>query len=290
MPMSAMDLTSVPASSGPYFGTFAGGFNESSIGPSIESAGMFGEHIESLSSSASNSGDVSYAVPRRTSNLQSRLSWHGPESVTQAFANLQQQQQNHHHHQQQQRFINTLGVSMGGEVPELALPMMGDGNVMAMGGDVNVGTSTVDWTMLAGIPGQAHVTDISMSTPPPVSQLQMQHMNGIGAIDGHVANQFHGHGHSHSVSVSHGGIGHGPGRVSSMSAMDVAASGVMVSGSESSGSNNFLALYDDLLRDPSSLMTVLGQDLSGWQCPTKTNTIDPAALCAVDPESNNNLM
>ncbi|KAJ1943133.1 hypothetical protein EC988_006312 [Linderina pennispora] len=63
------------------------------------------------------------------------------------------------------------------------------------------------------------------------------------------------------------------------------ASGAIGPHVDGHGNQGFLALYDEMLRDPTSLMSVLGQDLAGWQCPSKTSTIDPAALCAVDPEA-----
>ncbi|KAJ2589843.1 Forkhead box protein I2, partial [Coemansia sp. RSA 1722] len=289
MPVTAMDLASVPATSGPYFNTFSGHFGESVAG-SVDGVGMFAEGIDngmnssnhatnnhSISSSAC--GESLYGTSRRPSNLQSRLSWHGPESVTQAFANLQQQQHQQQIQQQhQQRLAGGFGVSIGGDMPDMVLPMVGDSSLLSMAGDATMHGSAMDWTMLAGIPGQTTASEISASTP------SLQHIGGVGAIEAHAS----GHSHSHSHSLSHGSAAHGIARAGIVGA-ESAFSGPMTSAAATEGGSNqgILAFYDEMLRDPSSLMTVLGQDLSGWQCPTKTNTIDPAALCAVDPEANN---
>ncbi|KAJ2708117.1 Forkhead box protein I2 [Coemansia sp. IMI 203386] len=289
MPVTAMDLASVPATSGPYFNTFSSHFSESVAG-SVDGVGMFAEGIDngmnssnhatnnhSISSSAC--GESLYGTSRRPSNLQSRLSWHGPESVTQAFANLQQQQhQQQIQHHQQQRLAGGFGVSIGGDMPDMVLPMVGDSSLLSMAGDATMHGSAMDWTMLAGIPGQTTASEISASTP------SLQHIGGVGAMEAHVS----GHSHSHSHSLSHGSVAHGIARAGIVGA-ESAFSGPMGSAAATEGgsSQGILAFYDEMLRDPSSLMTVLGQDLSGWQCPTKTNTIDPAALCAVDPEANN---
>ncbi|KAJ2868653.1 Forkhead box protein I1, partial [Coemansia asiatica] len=285
MPVTAMDPASVPATSGPIFNTFAGHFGEHATG-SVEGIGMFGERIVSGINNSSNSnnssGESLYGTSRRPSNLQSRLSWHGPESVNQAFANLQQQQIHQHHqyqHQhQQQRISGGFGVSIGSDMPEMALPMVGDSSLLSMASDTSMQGTAMDWTMLAAIPGQTTASEISASTP------SLQHIGSIGAMEHHASS----HSHNHSHSLSHGNSAHGIARAG-IAAAESAFSGPMAStaATEAGSSQGILAFYDEMLRDPSSLMTVLGQDLSGWQCPTKTNTIDPAALCAVDPETNN---
>ncbi|KAJ1661328.1 putative Forkhead box transcription factor, partial [Coemansia sp. RSA 25] len=271
MPMSAMDLASVPATNGPYMGSFVGPFGEPVA--SMDSAGYFGD------SGNGSSSDAMYG-PRRT-NVPSRLSWHGPESMTQAFVNLQQHQQ----HQQQQhsgfhmqhqpqpiRQASSLGVSMGApEHGDVGFSMMGEGHPMAMVADGNINHSPVDWTMFAGISAPPAVPDFPHHTP------QLHHVSSAGSIDihnngGSNSHHHHHHGHSHSI---------GQPRVASMSAMEVAASGAMAaSGCDGSNGQGIMSFYDEMLRDPSSLMTVFGQDISGWQCSAKTNTIDPAALCA----------
>ncbi|KAJ1797002.1 hypothetical protein LPJ75_007135 [Coemansia sp. RSA 2598] len=286
MPVTAMDLASVPATSGPYFSTFAGHFGEAATG-SVDGVGMFGEGVDSAMNSNSGnsaSGESLYGTTRRPSSLQSRLSWHGPESVTQAFASLQQQQQQQQQHiqqqqyqqHQQQRLAGSFGVSINGDMPDMVLPMVGDSGFLNMTGDASMQGTAMDWTMLAGIPGQTAASEISASTP------SLQHIGSASAMETHASS----HGHSHSL--SHGSSAHGMARAGIVGA-ESAFSGPMASAAATEGGSNqgILAFYDEMLRDPSSLMTVLGQDLSGWQCPTKTNTIDPAALCAVDPEANN---
>ncbi|KAJ2746981.1 hypothetical protein GGI20_000877 [Coemansia sp. BCRC 34301] len=264
MPMSAMDLASVPATNGPYMGPFVGPFGEPVT--SIDSAGYFGDNGNG------SSNDGMYGA-RRT-NVPSRLSWHGPESMTQAFVNLHQQQNSGFHIQhppQPIRQASSLGVSIGApEHGDINFSMMGEGHAMAMGADGSINPSPVDWTMFAGISAPPAGPDFPHHTP------QLHHVSSVGSIDIH-SNSSHNHGHSHNI---------GQPRVASMSAMEVAASGAMTAtGCEGSNSQGIMSFYDEMLRDPSSLMSVFGQDLSGWQCPTKTNTIDPAALCAVDPEA-----
>ncbi|KAJ2431250.1 hypothetical protein GGF41_000632 [Coemansia sp. RSA 2531] len=229
--------------------------------------------------------------PRRPNN-PSRISWHGPESMAQAFTNLQHQQQHagfhmqhqHHHLQQHQaqplRQASSLGVSMGSsEHGDVGFSMLGEGHSMAMGTDNSINHSPVDWTMFAGISAPP-VTDFPLHTP------QLHHVSSVSSIDIHHnngSNNHHHHHHAHSHSI-------GQSRVASMSSMEIAASGAMaVTGGEGSSSHGIISFYDEILRDPSSIMNVFGQDLTGWQCPAKTNTIDPAALCAVDPETNNTL-
>ncbi|KAJ2725485.1 Forkhead box protein I2 [Coemansia sp. Benny D115] len=307
MPMSAMDLASVPATSAPYLGAFVGHFNEATA--AMDSPVIFGDAIDGIGSSASSiNGDALY-VSRRTSNLPSRISWHGPESMTQAFATLQQQQQQQHQQQSlslshlgsqsqhqfaQQRFASSLGVSMGADIPDITLPMLGEASSMAaVHGEGAISASPADWAMFAGISGSVPVSDAAAA----MHVSGMHHVNAIGVLDAGAAHEAShmqmaagsNHGHSHSQS-SIGG--HPQARLHGISAMDAAAvsAGVMAAGGDSGNSQGILAFYDEMLRDPSSLMSVLGQDLSGWQCPTKTNTIDPAALCAVDPESNNSML
>ncbi|KAJ2575390.1 hypothetical protein GGH95_003774 [Coemansia sp. RSA 1836] len=160
---------------------------------------------------------------------------------------------------------------------DVGFSMMGEGHPMAMVADGNINHSPVDWTMFAGISAPPAVPDFPHHTP------QLHHVSSAGSIDihnngGSNSHHHHHHGHSHSI---------GQPRVASMSAMEVAASGAMAaSGCDGSNGQGIMSFYDEMLRDPSSLMTVFGQDISGWQCSAKTNTIDPAALCAVDPEAN----
>ncbi|KAJ2901354.1 hypothetical protein GGI21_004706 [Coemansia aciculifera] len=276
MPMSAMDLASVPATnSGPYMGSFVGPFGEPIA--SMENVGYFGDN-----GSGSN-GDVMYGS--RRPNVPSRLSWHGPESMNKYFVKIHKQQllQVHQHnpsfHMQQPpiRQASSLGVSMGApEHGDVGFSMIGEGHAMAMGTDGNINHSPVDWTMFAGISAPPAAADFPHHTP------QLHHVSSFGSIDIHHSsnggNNHHHHGHSHSIDQS---------RVASMSAMEIAASGAMVAaGCEGSNSQGMLSFYDEMLRDPSTLINVFGQELSGWQCPAKTNTIDPAALCAVDSEAN----
>ncbi|KAJ1821180.1 hypothetical protein H4S02_002763 [Coemansia sp. RSA 2611] len=278
MPMSAMDLASVPATNGPYMGSFVGPFGEPVA--SMDGTGYFGDNGNGSSSSS----DMMYG-PRRT-NAASRISWHGTESMAQAFTNLQQQHsgfhmqhQNHQLHQAQPlRQASSLGVAMGSsEHGDVTFSMLGEGHSMAMGTDSSINHSPVDWTMFAGISAPP-VPDFPLHTP------QLHHVSSVSSIDIHhsngSSNNHHHHAHSHSIGQS---------RVANMS-MDIAASGAMVAtGGEGSNNQGIITFYDEMLRDPSSLVNVFNQDFSGWQCPAKTNTIDPAALCAVDPETNNTL-
>ncbi|KAJ2889573.1 hypothetical protein IWW38_004624, partial [Coemansia aciculifera] len=179
MPMSAMDLASVPATnSGPYMGSFVGPFGEPIA--SMENVGYFGDN-----GSGSN-GDVMYGS--RRPNVPSRLSWHGPESMTQAFVNLQQQQQQQQHqhnpsfHMQQPpiRQASSLGVSMGApEHGDVGFSMIGEGHAMAMGTDGNINHSPVDWTMFAGISAPPAAADFPHHTP------QLHHVSSFGSIDIH---------------------------------------------------------------------------------------------------------
>ncbi|KAJ2000765.1 hypothetical protein H4R26_004464 [Coemansia thaxteri] len=269
MPMPGMDMASVPsANAGPYMGAFVGPFGEP-VG-SMESVGYFGD----------SGGDGMYGS--RRANMPSRISWHGPESMTQAFAGMHHPHSGFHMQPQPLRQANSLGVSMGmPEHGDVGFSMLGEGHPMAMGpADASMNQSPVDWAMFAGISAPPVTTDFPMHTP------QLHHVSSVSSIDIHngssSSSQYHSH-HAHSHIV-------GQPRVASLSAMEAAAPIAMASagceGSGSSSAQGFLSFYDEMLRDPSSLMSVLGQDLAGWQCPAKTNTIDPAALCAVDPDAN----
>ncbi|KAJ2665854.1 hypothetical protein IW148_001418 [Coemansia sp. RSA 1199] len=245
LPMSGMDMASVPANNnmGPY------GFGGAFMGPHTAhmggAAGQVGIDGTPLFGDVSSTHDPLYAT-RRT-NLQPRISWHGTESMNQAFAGLQHPGQHCH--------PNSLGVTMGSESVDIGLTMLGDGHgSMCMAGDGTVNASPVDWAMLAGMSAsQQMTTDMSMNTP------QLHHMSSISTID-----------------ASSSGP-HSEQRPTGASSSDAASA---------SNGPGIMALYDEVLRDSTSLMNVFGQDLSGWQCPTKTNTIDPAALCAVDPDSS----
>ncbi|KAJ2823700.1 hypothetical protein GGI24_003614 [Coemansia furcata] len=275
MPMSAMDLASVPAANGSYMGSFVGPFGEPIA--SMDSTGYFGDNANV------GSNDMMYGS-RRT-NGPSRISWHGTESMAQAFSNLQQHHQHpsfhmqhQQHHAQPLRQVSSLDVSMGSsEHGDVSFSMLGEGHSMTMGTDNSINHSPVDWTMFASISAPP-VSDFPLHTP------QLHHVSSVSSIDIHHnngSNNHHHHAHSHSIGQS---------RVASMSSMDIATPGAMVTtGGEGSSNQGIISFYDEMLRDPSSLMNVFSQDYAGWQCPVKTNTIDPAALCAVDPETNSTL-
>ncbi|KAJ2163103.1 Forkhead box protein L1 [Coemansia sp. RSA 552] len=245
LPMSAMDLASAPTAGGPYGiggafmgppGTHIG--DSASVG--IDGAPLFGDI-------ASAGSDGAYGT-RRPSNLQPRVSWHGSESVSQAFGG--------HHPQlsQQRSHPNSLGMSIGQESVDMGLAMAGSAGHMSMDGH-DTSAAAVDWSMLAGMPvPQAMPADMEMHTP------HLHHMSSISTID---AGSSIPQGQQRSVDMSVGEHPVGP-----------------------NNGQGIMTIYDEMLRDPSSIMNVFGQDLSGWQCPTKTNTIDPAALCAVDPETS----
>ncbi|KAJ2345578.1 hypothetical protein GGF43_005183, partial [Coemansia sp. RSA 2618] len=243
LPISAMDMASVPANNagGPYgIGSAFMGPHTAHLGEAahagIDGTPMFGDAVST--------SDPLYAT--RRSNMHPRISWHGSESMNQAFAGLQ--------HPGQQCHPNSLGVTMGPESMDIGLTMLGDGHGgMCMAGDGAVNTTPVDWAMFAGMSAPHPIqTDMSMNTP------QLHHMSSISTIDA-----------SSSGPQSQQ-------RPAGTSGIDAAAT---TSAGSASGPG-IMALYDEVLRDSSSLMNVFGQDLSGWQCPTKTNTIDPAALCA----------
>ncbi|KAJ2819807.1 hypothetical protein IWW50_005324 [Coemansia erecta] len=249
LPISAMDMASVPANNagGPYgIGSAFMGPHTAHLGEAahagIDGTPMFGDAVST--------SDPLYAT--RRSNMHPRISWHGSESMNQAFAGLQ--------HPGQQCHPNSLGVTMGPESMDIGLTMLGDGHGgMCMAGDGAVNTTPVDWAMFAGMSAPHPIqTDMSMNTP------QLHHMSSISTIDA-----------SSSGPQSQQ-------RPAGTSGIDAAAT---TSAGSASGPG-IMALYDEVLRDSSSLMNVFGQDLSGWQCPTKTNTIDPAALCAVDPDTS----
>ncbi|KAJ1965544.1 Forkhead box protein I2 [Dipsacomyces acuminosporus] len=241
--MAAMDVPSIPAMptarissdgaaiNGSYVSTFVPPFGDAPA--SIDNAGLFTEH----------GGEMMYGA--RRAHMQSRISWHGPESMTHAYASLQQQ----HGH--------GSGSMLMGSESDIGLSMLPEPHTMGICADNSVTGSPVDWTMIAGIPAPSSAAaDHSAHTP------QLQHM-----ADSH-QQQHH--------RMSNG----------SMIAGEVAIAGP---NGETNSTPGLIAFYDEMMRDPSSLMNVLGQDMPGWQCPTKANTIDPAALCAVDPESNSNL-
>ncbi|KAJ2310089.1 Forkhead box protein L1 [Coemansia sp. RSA 2705] len=249
LPISAMDLASVPAHNGaPY------GLGSAFMGPQTAhygdagSAGMDGAPLFGDMASAN---DPLYAA-RRT-NVQPRISWHGSENINHTFSGMHP----HPHHQPSQHYpANSLGVTMGPESVDIGLTMLGDGhNGMCVGSDGVVNTAPVDWTMLAGMSApQPMAADMSMTTP------QLHHMSSISTIDA--------------------------GSSGPQSQQRPADSEASTASTAATSGPGLMALYDEVLRDSSSLMNVFGQDLAGWQCPTKTNTIDPAALCAVDPETN----
>ncbi|KAJ2084178.1 Forkhead box protein I1 [Coemansia sp. RSA 988] len=273
MPISAMDLASAPVpcdSNGPH--SINGGF----MGPpsthfgDIASAGIDGA---ALFGDNANVGNDPFYAARRTP-MQTRISWHGSESLNHAFADIQQQQ-----HQQQQMQMqyqhypqhNSLGVTMPGESMNMGLAMLGDGSSnMCMAGDNGVNAPSVDWAMLANMPAPQTMSagDMAVTTP------HLHHMSSISTIDAQ-SNNGGPHYHQQPQQQQHQ-------RVEGVADVDPTVSGV----SGPANGQGMVALYDEMLRDPSSIMNVFGQDLSGWQCSTKTNTIDPAALCAVDPESN----
>ncbi|KAJ2767907.1 hypothetical protein IWQ56_003144 [Coemansia nantahalensis] len=257
MPISAMDLASAPAcAGGPY------GFGGAHMGPSgvpmvdgvsggVDGVSLFGDVPVSA-------GDPLGAT--RRAHLQPRISWHGTDNMQHALAGLQ-----HQHHQYQSRALsNSLGVTMPGEPMDMGLAMLGDaGSAMCIGAEHSVGAMPVDWAMLASMPAAAVLpVDMSVHTP------HLHHVSSISSIDAHSA---HGglQDQQHMVAGDASGV---------LPASEAAATGA-------AHNPGFMAFYDEMLRDPSSLVSVFGQDLSGWQCPTKTNTIDPAALCAVDPDS-----
>ncbi|KAJ2677016.1 Forkhead box protein L1 [Coemansia sp. RSA 1085] len=255
LPMSAMDLASIPANNangGPY------GIGSAFVGPQTT---QFGDTTSGamtpLFGDVANASDPLYAA-RRT-NMPPRISWHGSESMNQAFNSL-------HYPGQQACQTNSLGVTMGSEPMDIGLTMLGDGhNGICMSSDGTVNASPMDWAMLAGMSApQAMSADMAVNTP------QLHHMSSISTID---ATSSGPQSHQRSVDAS--------------SAESAAAAAVVAaSTAEVSGGQGIMTLYDEVLRDSSSLMNVFGQDLSGWQCPTKTNTIDPAALCAVDPDTS----
>ncbi|KAJ2617896.1 hypothetical protein H4S08_000131 [Coemansia sp. RSA 1365] len=270
LPISAMDLASVPVpcdSNGPH--SINGGF----MGPpstafgDVASAGIDGA---TLFSDNANIGNDSFYSARRTP-MQSRISWHGPESINHAFADMQQQQQMQmQYHQYSQH--SSLGVTMPGESINMGLAMLGDGSGnLCMAGDSGANAPSVDWTMLANMPAPQTMSagDMVVTTP------HLHHMSSISTIDAQ-SNNGGPHNHYHHQPQQQQQRAEG--------AADVDPTVTGVSGS--ANGHGMVALYDEMLRDPSSIMNVFGQDLSGWQCTTKTNTIDPAALCAVDPESN----
>ncbi|KAJ2852716.1 Forkhead box protein L1 [Coemansia brasiliensis] len=252
LPISAMDLASIPANnaSGPY------GIGSAFVGPHTT---QFGDAASGtmtpLFGDVANTNDPLYAA-RRT-NMPPRISWHGSESMNQAFNSL-------HHPGQQPCQVNSLGVTMGPESMDIGLTMLGDGhNGICMANDGTVNASPMDWAMLAGMSApQAMSADMAMNTP------QLHHMSSISTID---ATSSGPQSQQRSVDVSHA---------------ETAAAAVAATTAEANGGQGIMALYDEVLRDSSSLMNVFGQDMSGWQCPTKTNTIDPAALCAVDPDTS----
>ncbi|KAJ1736218.1 Forkhead box protein L1 [Coemansia biformis] len=255
LPLSAMDMTSVPtatAAGGPY--GIGGAFVAPPalhLGDSV-SSGVDGATL--YSDAASTAGDPLCAT--RRAHMQPRISWHGTESMHQAFASIQQQHQ-------QRVLPNSLGVSMAGESVDMGLAVLGAaGAGMCVSADHTVGAMPVDWAMLANMPAPSALpVDMSVHTP------HLHHMSSMSSIDAHNGLQ----------DPQRAGIVAG-----AMQPTEPAVSGA----GSASNHPGFMAFYDEMLRDPSSLMSVFGQDLSGWQCPTKTNTIDPAALCAVDPESN----
>lgn len=310
MPITAMDLASVPstATGGPYMGAMMGSFGEPVSGMD-GSTGYFAEN-------AASANDVSiYATIRRTatpnahSNMPSRISWHGPESLAHAFTTLQQQQQEHQVSGMHQ--ANSLGVSMGpSENVDFDLAILNANQQQqqqqhnqcvanGMSVDTSVNQQPMDWSMLTGVSAPASGSELSTQAS------QLHHVTSGNSIGTHQENGLsvntataHGHGHSHSHSVSLG-ISTQQQRVASLAAMEAASAGPLsasisennVNGGGNGNNQNMMAFYDEMMRDPSSLVNVLGQDLAGWQCPTtKTNTIDPAALCAVDPETNNNTL
>ncbi|KAJ2804680.1 hypothetical protein H4R20_002407, partial [Coemansia guatemalensis] len=276
MPISAMDLASAPVpcdSNGPH--SINGGFMGPPSTPfgDVASAGIDGAAL--FGDNANVSNDPFYAA-RRTP-MQTRISWHGSENINHAFADIQQQQQQqmqmqYQHYPQH----NSLGVTMPGDSINMGLAMLGDGSGnMCMPNDSSVNAPPVDWAMLANMP--AHQTmsagDMAVTTP------HLHHMSSISTIDaqsnsGGPHNNYHHHPQQQQHQQQQ--------RAEGATDVDPAVSGV----SGSANGQGMVALYDEMLRDPSSIMNVFGQDLSGWQCTTKTNTIDPAALCAVDPESN----
>ncbi|KAJ2712647.1 hypothetical protein H4R19_002650 [Coemansia spiralis] len=261
MPVSAMDLASAPAGAGgPY------GFGGAHMGPSavsmVDGASAGVDGVGLFSDVHNGSGDPLCAT--RRAHMQPRISWHGTDSMHHALATLQHQQQHHQH--QPRALSNSLGVTMPGEPVDMGLGMLGDaGAAMCMGAEHAVGALPVDWAMLANMPAHSAMpVDMSVHTP------HLHHVSSISSIDAHsIHGGLHDQHHAGDASGVNGGL----------PASEAAASG----GTQNSG---FMAFYDEMLRDPSSLMTVFGQDLAAWQCPPKTNTIDPAALCAVDPESS----
>ncbi|KAJ1988393.1 Forkhead box protein L1 [Coemansia sp. RSA 1358] len=281
LPMSAMDVASVPTTSGnsntgsyPMGAAFFGG---PLGGDPVASANIDGVSLFSADTTSMGTTSDGTIYTSRRSNVPSRISWHGPESMTQAFANLQQQ---HHQHSS-----NNMGMSMGLDSADLGLSMFADGRsqVMNLSTDNSVNASPAEWAVFTGMPAPTHASSVAAAAELSIHAPSLHQINSMGAIDAHTANgnqqqQFHHHQQQQS-------------RMAGLSAIDAAApvnADNCNSSSNGNGNGNqgILAFYDEMIRDPTSLMNVFGQDLSGWQCPTKTNTIDPAALCAVDPETN----
>ncbi|KAJ2603973.1 hypothetical protein EV177_006546 [Coemansia sp. RSA 1804] len=296
LPPSAIDLASVPTTcadgsvaSYPMGGAFFGGplsgnGSDAASANGIEGATFFSADTAAIMTTGSDSS--MYNV--RRSNMPSRISWHGPDSMTQEFASA-------HHHQHPAK----IDMSMGLEASDLGLSMFAEGrshgvNVGANNNSNNVSASSADWSMLAGIPAPTHAhmhdettaaTEFSMNAP-------LQNMGGMsvgvaqvsnhGSTDGYQNQTHHQHHSYHHHQQQHS-------RPVGLMAVDVmvpASADNCNSSGNGNGNSGIMSFYDEMIRDSASLMNVFGQDLSGWQCPTKTNTIDPAALCAVDPEAN----
>ncbi|KAJ1901289.1 Forkhead box protein L1 [Coemansia sp. IMI 209127] len=278
--LSAIDMASVPTTSadggvacypmgGAFFGgPFAGSGADSVAATGIEGTALFSPDNASMGSS----GDSSIFNARR-SNVPSRISWHGPESMTQAFATVQQQQH-----------PNGMGMPMGLEHTDLGLSVFTDGRSqgMSVGVDNSVSASPADWAMMAGIPVSAHVHEVAVAADLSMNA-SLQNMCALDSqtptncsFDCYQQQQIHQQQQPHPRMVG----------LSAVDATVPASAGSCNGSSNANGNPGIMSFYDEMIRDPASLMNVFGQDLSGWQCPTKTNTIDPAALCAVDPEAN----
>ncbi|KAJ2557774.1 Forkhead box protein I2, partial [Coemansia sp. RSA 1933] len=293
LPLSAIDLSSVQTASTdggvtgyPMGGAFFGGPFAGSGADSVAATGIDGTTLFTHDNANISTGsDSSIYNGRRSNNMPSRISWHGPESMTQAFATVQQQQQQQHHQNMQQHNPNGMGMPMGLEGTDLGLSMFADGRSQGMGAGVdnsNVSASPADWAMMAGIPVSAHTHEAAVAADLSINA-SLQNMGGICTLDNQTPTNGSFDCYNHQPQQQP------QSRMVDLPAVDatVPAGADNCNGSSNgAGNHGIMSFYDEIIRDPASLMNVFGQDLSGWQCPTKTNTIDPAALCAVDPEAN----